>query len=209
MIINVEQGSEEWHMHRVSSLGASQIEPVMAKGKGGTPSVTRSNLMAELAAERLTGCRTDSFCSDDMRRGQELEADARRCYEFIKEVEVAQIGMFKHDRISFTHASPDGVVGDDGLIEIKCQKTKSHIGYLLGDEIPRKYILQMQWQMACSDGRAWVDFVSYDPRMPVDLQLFVKRFHRDQPMIDAIESYVTIFLQEVDEMVARLESVRK
>lgn len=163
------QGSPEWIAARVGSVGASRISDIIAKTKTGY-STSRANYAAELVAERLTGAPAERFTNAAMAWGTEKEPDARAAYEFIHDVTVELVGIVKHPKIAGAHASPDGYVGDTGLTEIKCPLTATHIDTLLRGQVPDKYEVQMLWQMACT-GRAWCDYVSFDPRLPPHLQL--------------------------------------
>lgn len=196
------QNSDEWIMARVGSLGASQIQDVIAKTKSG-PSASRANVMARLITERLTGLPQESFQNAAMVHGIETEAEARSAYEFQYDVDVQQVGLVRHLTLSGTHASPDGLIGDDGLVEIKCPQSAAHIDTLLNGTIPAKYITQMQWQMACT-ARKWCDFVSYDPRMLGNMRLFVQRVQRDGVAIHEMEKAIIEFLRELDDKVAAL-----
>jgi len=198
------QGSPEWKLARCGSLGASRLADAVARIKSGY-GASRDNLMAELLVERLTGVPSEGFVSTAMQWGTEKEPEARAAYEFRADVDVALVGIVPHPTIAGTHASPDGLVGEDGLIEIKCPNTASHVETLLGDEIAGKYITQMQWQMACT-GRKWTDFVSYDPRMPEAMSLFVKRVPRDDVRIAELELEARKFLAELDTKVSELRS---
>jgi putative phage-type endonuclease len=159
--------------------------------------------MADLIAERLTGVPADRFQNAAMQRGSETEPEARMAYEFRHDVEVRQVGLVPHPKITGTHASPDGFVGEDGLVEIKCPNVGTHLATLLGEPIPSKYIIQCQWQMACS-GRAWCDWASYDNRLPENMRLFVQRIPRDPAMIADLERHVREFLVELDTKLAAL-----
>lgn len=189
------QGSPEWKQARCGSLGASRVADVVARTKTGW-GASRANIMSELLIERLTGIPAESYMNDAMRWGQEHEADARAAYEFRTNAGVAEIALVTHPTIRWTHASPDGLVENDGLVELKCPNSATHIETLLGGTVPAKYITQMQWQMACT-GRAWCDFVSYDPRMPEHMRLFVQRVPRDDKAIASLEKQVTEFLAEL------------
>lgn len=202
---NVIQGSPEWHSLRLGKVTASRVSDVVAKTKTGV-SASRVNYMAQLIAERMTGEVGESFSNSAMQWGNEQEPDARLAYEFHSNKAVNQIAFVNHSTIKLTGASPDGLVGEDGLIEIKCPNTSTHIDTLLSGKAPSKYITQMQWQMACT-GRRWCDFVSYDPRMPEELRLFVKRVDRDDSLIAELESEVSKFLNEVDEKIAALTAI--
>lgn len=203
-IVDVEQGSPEWMAARAGKVGASRIADIMAKTKSGV-SASRANYAAELVAERLTGVKAEGFTSGAMAWGTENEPAARQIYELMHDCEVQQVGIVLHPSIENAQASPDGLVGDDGLVEIKCPNTATHIATLLTEAIDGKYLKQMQFQMACT-GRAWCDFVSYDPRMPGDMQFFARRIHRDPVMIAEIEQEVRSFLSEVDETVEKLRA---
>lgn len=199
---DLEQGSDAWLAARCGSLGASRVADAIAKTKTGY-GASRANLMAELIAERLTGQPAERFTNTAMQWGTEKEPDARMAYEFMTNADVTTVGLFVHPTIQGTHASPDGLVGDAGLVEIKCPNTSTHIDTLLGQKVPAKYITQMQWQMACT-GRHWCDFVSFDPRMPEEMRLFVARVTRDEPVIADLEREVTTFLAELTGKVAEL-----
>lgn len=205
--IDVAQGSDDWHKHRCGSLGASQVHDVLAKTKSGY-TAARANTKARMVAERLTGLTQETFKSSAMQWGNDTEPQARSAYEFITGKRVQVVGMFKLANLAGSHASPDGLVDNDGLIEIKCPNTATHIETLKTEKIDPKYITQMQWQMALTD-REWCDFVSYDPRMPEDLSLFIKRVPRDPQAIADLMKQVEEFLGEVDADIKALEEIRK
>lgn len=198
----IEQGSPEWHALRCGKATASQIANIVRKTKTGF-SATRDRYMGELVAERLTLVPTPRFKSAEMEWGTENEGAARNAYAFFADSNVALCPFVDHPRIAQSGASPDGLVGDVGLVEIKCPTTHVHIATLLGGPINPDYAIQMQWQMACT-GRAWCDFVSFDPRMPTDMQLHVARVVRDDVLIATLETEVEKFLAEVDATVAAL-----
>lgn len=198
----IEQGSAAWFEARLGRVTASRVADVVAKTKSGY-STSRANYMAELVAERLTGNKAESFTNAAMQWGTDQEPEARLAYEFRTNATVELIGFVPHQTIEMSGASPDGLVGDDGLVEIKCPNTATHIETLLTGVIPGKYETQMLWQMACS-GRAWCDFASFDPRMPEAMRLFVKRFARDDARIAELEEEVRTFLFELDTTVDRL-----
>lgn len=196
------QGSPEWHAARVGKVTASRVADVIAKTKSGW-GVGRRNYMAELVAERLTGTPASSFTNAAMQWGTDTEPQARAAYEFFRDASVVQVGLVDHPAIQMCAASPDGLVNDDGLIEIKCPNTATHIDTLLSEKIPDKYIVQMQWQLACTE-RQWCDFVSFDPRLPGNLQMWVRRVERDSERITELETLVAGFLAELDQMVTDL-----
>lgn len=196
------QGSPEWHAARLGKVTASRVADVIAKTKSGY-SASRKNYAAELVAERLTGRPADSYTNAAMQWGTDTEPHARAAYEFFRDASVIEVGLVDHPFIPMTGASPDGLVGSDGLVEIKCPSTATHIETLLSKSIPDKYIVQMQWQMACT-GRAWCDFVSFDPRLPEDMQLFVKRVPCDSERVSELEAEILAFLSEVETTIAAL-----
>lgn len=202
----IEQGTEQWHAMRLGKATASRIADIIAKGKGGAESKSRLNYRAELVVERLTQTATEGFTSGAMQWGTEQEPNARIIYETEYGMSVSQAAFIDHPSIEMTGASPDGLVGDDGLVEIKCPNTATHIATLRGGKIDARYLTQMQWQMACT-GRAWCDFVSYDPRMPEALQMHVQRVQRDQERIEELEAAVSAFLSEVDEEMKALSQL--
>lgn len=200
------QGSEEWHQARLGRVTASRVADVIAKTKSGW-AASRTNYAAELIAERLTGASQDRYTNAAMQWGVETEMEARAAYEFYHGCEVAEVGFIEHPTIVMAGASPDGLAGVDGLIEIKCPNTSNHIDTLLNRAVPGKYHWQMMWQMACT-GRQWCDFVSYDPRLPEDLRLFVRRVDRNDEEVEYLETEVTSFLCELEETLGKLEAIR-
>ena len=201
----IEQRTTEWFAQRCGHLTASRIADMMARTQKGW-GASRANYAAQLIAERLTGVAESGFTSAAMQHGIDTEAAARAAYGFMQDVEVIEAPFVLHPRLAWSGASPDGFVGDDGLIEIKCPNTATHIITLRGGEIPDKYIKQMQWQMACTE-RDWCDFVSFDPRMPVEMQLHIQRVDRDNDLIAEIESAAIGFLDEIAATVAELEAI--
>lgn len=196
------QGSAEWLAIRCGKVTASRVADVVAKTKTGY-GASRANYMAELIAERLTGQPAEKFSNAAMAWGTEKEPEARALYEFMTDATVEQVGFVPHPAIAMSGASPDGLVASDGLVEIKAPLTSTHIDTLLGGVIPQKYVAQMMWQMACC-ARAWVDFCSYDPRLPDSMRLFVKRLHRDETVIKELEAEVSQFLAELADKESRL-----
>lgn len=203
-ILNIEQGSDAWKQARAGSLGASSIADMMARTKSGW-SASRANLAARLVCERLTGTPQESYTNAAMQWGHDTEPQARQMYEFMRDVAVEQVGLVLHPSIAKSHASPDGVLEDKGLLEIKCPNSATHIETLLSEQIDGKYIKQMQWQMAVCE-REFCDFVSFDPRLPAEMQIFIKRVHRDDTMIAEMEKEASAFLDEIDETIAQLKS---
>lgn len=198
----IEQGSPEWHAMRCGKVTASRIADMLAKTKTGW-GASRANYKAQLVAERLTGIVAEGYTNAAMEWGKEKEAEARAAYGFYTNEPVELVSFVNHPVMPMAGASPDALVGAGGLVEIKCPNTSTHIETLLGGSVPGKYEFQMQWQMACTD-RGWCDFVSYDPRMPEDMRLFVKRLERDEEAIAMIERETRAFLAEIDETVSQL-----
>lgn len=199
-----DQRTAEWFAARLGKATASKISDIMATTKSG-PSASRKNYAAQLVAERLTGVPAEAFQSTAMLWGTDTEVEARDAYRIHSLNEVLERGFVDHPTIGWSGASPDGLIGEDGLLELKCPNTATHIETLLGRSVPSKYIDQMMWQMACT-GRAWCDFASFDPRLPEDMQLFVIRLHRDDSTIARLEAEVSAFLAEVAETVIALRN---
>lgn len=198
----IEQGTDAWHQERIGKATASRIADIIARTKTGY-GATRANYAAQLIAERLTGTPTEGFTNAAMAWGTEKEPEAREAYEYQAGVFVEQVGFVPHPRIAMSGASPDGLVGADGLLEIKAPNTATHLETLTGCKVPAKYQTQMAWQLACT-GRTWCDFVSFDPRLPPHLRLFVKRYERDDTLISELEAEVAGFLAEIDAKIAEL-----
>jgi putative phage-type endonuclease len=202
----IVQGSPEWFSIRCGKVTASRVADVVAKTKSGW-GASRANYAAELIAERLTGTPAEGFTSAAMQWGTDQEPAARMAYEFMYDVNVEQVGFVGHPGLKDAGASPDGLVGEIGMVEIKCPNTATHIDTLINQKVPAKYITQMMWQMACT-GRLWCDFVSYDPRLPESMQMFVKRVDRDELLIKELEGEVIAFLvNEVESKVSSLRSL--
>lgn len=202
MIEKVEQGTPEWFAARLGNVTASRVADVIAKTKSGY-SASRENYMAQLICERMTNTVAESYTNAAMQWGTETEPLARAAYESIADVLVDEVGYVQHPRIERAGASPDGLIGLFGLLEIKCPNTATHIDTLITEQVPTKYITQMQWQMVCT-GRAWCDFVSFDPRLPNGLQVFVKRVEFDTEYAATLEIEVVKFLAELDTKISKL-----
>lgn len=198
----IVQGTPEWMALRLGKLTASRMVDVLAA----KTTAARRNYIAQLVAERLTGTVGESFSSAAMAWGVENEMFARAEYEILTDSSVDQVAFIDHPAIEWCGASPDGMLGTDGLIEIKCPNTATHIEYLLGQKPPAKYIPQMALQLACT-GRQWCDFVSYDPRLPEDHRLFVVRYTPDPAYMETIDKEARTFLAEVAETICRLNGI--
>jgi putative phage-type endonuclease len=191
------QGSAEWRQARLGKVTGSRIADVMATTKSG-PSASRANYMAELLIERLTNNEAEHYHSKPMERGLMLESDAMAAYSRLINSVIDEVGFVPHPTIAMAGASPDGLIGEDGLVEFKCPHAATHLELLLSGLIPTKYIHQMQWEMACT-GRKWCDFVDYDPRFPEPMRLWKKRVNRDNKWIENLETNVLRFLAELEE----------
>jgi len=203
----MEQRSPEWYAARLGRVTASRVADIIAKTKSGY-SASRANYMAELVCERLTGKQGDFYQNAAMVWGTETEPMARSAYEAHSGNLVTETGLVLHTSIADAGASPDGLIDEDGLVEIKCPNTSTHIDTLLDEKVPSKYVTQIMWQMACTE-RKWCDFVSFDPRMPEYMQIFVKRVERDDDMIIELEREVEKFLSELDEKINKLSKLYK
>lgn len=200
----IEQGTPEWFQQRIGLVTASRLNDVMATLKSGGEAATRKNYRAQIIAERLTRTKADSFTNAAMQWGTDNEPIARAMYEISTGRDVEQVGFIVHPDIPMTGASPDGLVDVKGLVEIKCPNTATHIDYLLAGVAPSDYHNQMLWQLECT-GRDWCDFVSFDPRMPEDMQLFVVRYKRDDEKLKILRHGVIQFLEEVNEVMGKLQ----
>jgi putative phage-type endonuclease len=207
---DIEQRSDDWYAARLGKVTASSLHKVLAKTKTGY-GADRGNYMTQLVLERLTSSKADSYVNAAMQWGIDQEPFARAAYEAAKDVLVDEVGFVPHPTIEMAGASPDGLVGDDGMVEIKCPEVKTTMEcWLLSVEdknyIEGKYFAQMQWQMRCAN-RAWCDYVIFDSRMPDKAQLLVTRVMRDDKWLAATEAEVIKFLAEVDAKVAALKKI--
>lgn len=202
----MEQGTEEWFAARLGRVTASRVNDIVARTKTGY-SASRDNYLAQLVCERLTGKGAESYTNAAMAHGTETEPLARAAYEMKNSVLVDEIGFVQHPTL-MAGASPDGLVGQDGLIEIKCPQTNTHIETLLSGKIPNKHKAQMTWQMICT-GRKWCDFISFDPRLPQELQMFVQRYPYDAEYANKLETEVLLFLAEVDVTLTTLNQLKE
>src|SRR4030067_1164520 len=203
--IELIQDSDEWFQYKLGKVGGSRIPDLMARTKSGW-GASRDAYSAELICERLTGQRYEKFKSKSMERGNEVEDDARAAYAFLYDVDPVPVGFVDHPTIAMAGSSPDRLVGESGLLEIKSPDSHTHLASLLGASIPGAYVKQMQWAMACT-GRHWGEFVSFDPRCPEHMSLLVKRVHRDNAMIREIAAAVVTFLIELDRQLKELKTL--
>jgi len=205
---NVEQRSAQWHAARAGKVTASMISTVLAKSGGST----REDYLFQLVSDQVLLAEghevevDEGFKSAAMVRGAEMEPEARAVYEFYANADVEEIGFVDHPTIRWAGCSPDGLVGDDGLIEMKCPMLKKHMKTVFTRSIDKVYLDQIQWQLA-STGRKWCDFVSYHPGTIERRRLFVKRIERDPGRIEYLENAVERFLIEVERYVARWQEM--
>ena len=206
----ITQGTPEWFAERLGRVTASRLADVLAKTKTGY-SASRANYMTQLVLERITKTRAESYSNAAMAWGVEQEPFARAAYEAHTGQMVEEVGFIQHPDIEDAGASPDGLVGDDGMVEIKCPSSSTALECWLihaqgGNPVDAKYYAQMQWQMRCAD-RSWCDYVVFDPRMPAKAQLFVFRVQRNAEFLKIAEDEVITFLTEVDIKVAALKQI--
>lgn len=192
---DLQQGTPEWRQARCGSLGASSLHEAVAKTRTGW-GASRANLMTRLLIERITGAPQDGYINAAMQHGIDTEPEARAAYQFERGVLVRQVGLVKHPSIAGSHASPDGMIGEHGVLEIKCTQPTAHLDRLLGEPIPDKYVVQAQWQLACT-GRRWVDFTYYSPAFPENMRLHIERIERNDRRIADLEGLVKEFLYEL------------
>ena len=197
-IVVAEQRTEEWYKARLGKATASRFKDVLATTRSGY-SASRQNYMAELVTEILTGQPASTYSSAAMEWGTETEPVARLEYTLETGNEVEETGFWLHEILP-VGASPDGLVGEDGLIEIKCPNTATHIETLRTKKLPKQYVAQVQGQLWITD-RRWGDFMSYDPRLPENAQKVIIRVERDDEFIQNLQAELEIFMREVEEQV--------
>lgn len=196
------QGTQEWLSERAGCATASRFADVLATIKTGEAASRRGYRM-QLVTERLTGNPVTGYTNAAMQWGTDTEPYAREAYETETGSLVIQTGFIKNLFVPWCGASPDGFVEGDGLVEIKCPESTTHLEWMEAGKVPAKHVPQIQGQMWVTD-RQWCDFVSYDPRFPSNLQLFIVRVPRDEEYIKNLEKQVKEFLVEVAESVTRL-----
>lgn len=201
------QRSPEWFAARLGKATASHAHDIMTTGANGKPLAGYKNYRAELVVERLTGQPIDTYQSAPMLWGIENEPLAKLYYTMATKNIVEDCGFFEHAKLE-AGASPDGLLGQDGVLEIKCPNTATHIETLHSSEIPKMYFAQVQYQLWITD-RKFADFVSFDPRLPDNARLFIKRVERDDAYIEQLEGAVKIFLKSVDGELAFVKSYGK
>jgi len=198
------QRTPGWYAARLGKVTASRVGDLTARTRNGW-AASRANYLNQLLAERLTQTVVRSPVTAPMQWGIEHEEDARLAYQLYAETDVAECGFVDHPTVAMSGASPDGLVGGQGLVEIKCPTTIAHLTILVEGHVPERYLPQIHWQLSCT-GREWCDFVSFDPRLFGAATLFVKRVHRDAAIVAELEQQVIEFLAEVDALVSLLDS---
>lgn len=199
----MEQGTDEWFAARLGKITASRIGDVMAK-----PTTARyKKYQTQLITERLTGEKVDSFTSDAMVWGTETEPQARAAYSFMHSP-VTETGFHDHPSIPMSGASPDGLVLEDKLVEFKCPNSHTHVENLLSQKISTDHQLQMLWQMECTGRHGGCDYVSFDPRMPTDLNMGVVHFPYDADRAEQVRNAVQAFEAEVTARIEKLKNRR-
>ena len=209
-VTGINQGTEEWKLLRCGKVTASRIPDVMNFLKNGKEGGDRAKYKIQIVTEMLTGVPYEyALDTAAMRWGREQEPFARFAYAKYRGCTVDQIAFAYHPTIELAGASPDGLVGKNGLVEIKCPMSSTHVQYVLADVVPDDYRYQIIWQLACMPEREWVDFISFDPRTKDNLRLFIKRLHRDKQVeeeIKTITAGVELFLGECRSLVTQLEN---
>lgn len=205
MILKIDQQSPEWLDARLGKCTGSRVKDATSFLKNGKSSAARDRYMIDVVCERLTRRSIEHYVTPAMEWGIETERWARAAYEVVTDNEVDLVGIALHPTIENFAASPDGFVGNDGITEFKCPITANHVAWMLSDEIPEDYLPQLLAELSCS-GRSWVDFVSFDPRLPRPYQMFIKRLHRDDAQVSEMNGKVIDFLKEADDLVVTLQS---
>ena len=203
----MEQRTDEWFKARLGKVTASKISDVLAKIRTGEAAVRR-NYKMQLATERLTGQKTDSYINQAMQDGIDREDTAREIFEIVRDIKVEQVGFIDHPTIKMAGASPDGLLPDNGVLEIKCPVETTHTTNLLERKLPSRYVSQVQWQMACT-GAEYANFVSYNPNFEPKLQLIYLDVERDNEYIEMLEEEVSTFLTEVDDIINILRELNQ
>lgn len=198
-----KQGTPEWHLERSGHATASGFSDILAKIKSGE-AAGRRNYRMRLVTERLTGLPVETYKNDGMDWGTQTEPLARQAVEQELGHTVIETGFVKHRTIPWLGCSPDGLIGTDGLTQIKCPAVSTnHVETLEEKRVPTKYIAQIQGEMWVT-GRAWSLYVSYDPRLPEHLRIYSQKVMRDEEYLKGLQDEVATFLAEVDGMHKRL-----
>ena len=208
-IIDVEQGSDAWFAARAGKLTASRVKALVAKTKSGY-STSRANMITQLSLERMTGVAVEpTYSNAAMQRGTDLESEARDYYAFERDVSVSEVGMVIHPKYDFITCSPDGLIDDDGLVEIKCPFSMAKmVGYLEKDAHAKEYRVQLHMQLLVT-GRQYVDVVGYDPRFPDGLKMAVCRVEADKEYQEELLSEMLKANTEINELIEKLNKMKE
>lgn len=202
----MEQGSPAWLAVRIGKLTASRFKDILANGVGSAPSKTRQNYLYEIASEVLTGQMKDNYTNAAMEYGVLTEPLARAAYEETEQEPVTQVGFVEHGDFHGVGCSPDGMLGDAGLLEIKCPNTSTQIQRVLSGDFPSEYQAQVQGQLwVCQ--REWCDFLSYDGRIKGPASYFKVRVYRDEEFIKKLTAAVDLFIVELNEILEKVKRV--
>jgi putative phage-type endonuclease len=202
IITTCEQGSPEWLAMRLGKVTASRISDLLSKGRGAAPSKMVESYMMELIAERLTGLSKPFFENDAMRWGTEMEGEARAVYSIRNHrFDIDEVAFVEHNE--FIGISPDGLVGDDGLLEIKCPNTTTQLKRALSDDYSSSYKAQIQCQLWVT-GREWCDFVSFDPRLSGKAGYLEQRVYRNEEFITDMKEKAYVFVNKMNELIEKL-----
>jgi putative phage-type endonuclease len=203
IIETCEQGSIEWLSLRLGKITASRVKDVLTKGRGTSPSKTSESYMMELIAEILTGNSKPFFENDAMRWGTETEPQARAMYAVNNDfVDVKEVAFVEHNEQ--VGISPDGLIGEDGLLEIKCPNTTTQLKRALSDDYSADYKAQIQCQLWVTE-REWCDFVSFDPRLECAAGYLQQRVMRDEEYIKDMQIKTYLFIDKMNELIIKLK----
>lgn len=198
-MIGVPSGTAEWVKARIGIVTASRLGDVMAKRKDKQEAAPRRNYMRELVAERMTGFAIDHYVSPAMQWGLDYENEGKEYYEALSGNLIEPAGFILHRSIADFGATPDGFLSPDGVFEMKAPTTSTHLDWIIDGKVPPEYKPQMLGEMMCT-GRQWCDFSSYDPRMPENKRLFVRRYEPTAAEFAEIEDAVRAFLLDLDRL---------
>lgn len=192
----------EWLVKRIGKVTASRVKDIIAKTSKGAYTQKRADYLMEIVTQRLTGQQTPTYVNSAMQWGIDHEGFARDCYEVKTGYKVDLVGFIQHPRL-MCGASPDGLIGMEGAVEFKCPNSVKHVETIVNG-MPAEHMPQIQMQMWMA-GLQWVDFVSYDPRLPMEMSLYIQRIRRDEQYLNMLEDEVTKFLAEVDSTIVMIQ----
>ena len=205
-VVASPQATPEWFQQRIGKLTASNMAAAMSYLKNGKESTERAKLKMHLVAERLTDIIAPHYVTEAMAWGIATETEAKECAAKLIGLDIKQCGFFDHPEIDNFGATPDGLLDDDGLIEIKCPTTVTHLSWLLENKVPEQHKAQMAAQLLCT-GRRYCKFMSYDPRVPKRPILY-KHYAPSQAELGEVRRAAVLFLAEVEELFERVSTAR-